>query len=159
MPASYERGVTRIEDLVDLEQIELHQAQPMVRPRGIRTLDGHGSSYKESGMARYPKESGMSLFHQPVQNQLDDPYSGGHDDLQFDKDLGHDYRHIPVKTHESYEKAQSNPKDCNCMYIYDHVKECDICKRFYKPDVTPYLIIILILIIACAMMAKKLFNF
>ncbi len=154
MPASYER-VTKIEDLPDLEQVDISQAQPMVRQRGIRATDRMGTA---------PKESGMSYYTQPVPDvyQVDDPYASGYD-LQFDEDLGKNYRPKPVPIYEQYEKGQmcSNqcPKECNCVYIYEHVKECDICKRFYKSDITPYLVIILILIIACAMMAKKLFNF
>jgi len=153
MPASYEK-VTRIEDLPDLDQLDnpISQAQPMVsRQRGIRTTDRIGNS---------PRESGMSHYNQPVPDvyQPEDPYATGYD-LQFDEDLGKNYRPKPVPTYEPYEKGQKCAKDCNCVFIYDHVKECDICKRFYKPDITPYLVIILILIIACAMMAKKLFSF
>ena len=149
MPTSYEK-VTKIEDLPDLEQVDLVQAQPMVKQKGIRVTDK---------IENTPKESGMSYYQQPVPHMYESeyPYAGGQHDLVFDEYLGKDYR--PKTTYEAYEKSQASPKDCNCRYIYDHVKECDICKRFYKPDITPYLVIILILIISCAMMAKKLFNF
>ena len=145
-----------VEDLPDLEHVDaVVQAQPMIqapsRQKGIREIDKMGS---------VPPESGMSYYHQPVPDEYEQqvPYSGGN--LMYDNSYAVGYR--PKNRHivEPFEQEkQMNPCDCNCKFIYEHIKECDICKRFYKPDTTPYLIIILILIIACAMMAKKLFNF
>ena len=156
--------VTMIDDLPDLEQINpISQAQPMVSkpPRGIRTTDKMGS---------VPQESGMSYYQQPTPDvyETQDPYYDGGNNRQFDENLDSNYRpktrsdarNNNDQLYEPYEREPREPTkpcDCNCKYIYDHIKDCEICKRFYKPDVTPYLI--LILIIACAMMAKKLFNF
>jgi len=144
--------VTMIDDLPDLDQIDpMSQAQPMVaKQRGIRTTDRVGS---------IPQESGMSYYQQPTPDiyESQSPYSG--ENPMYDRDLGRNYRPKSGPLFEPYESMAVKPCEYNCKCIYEHVKECDICKRFYRPDTTPYLIIILILIIACAMMGKKLFNF
>lgn len=133
MPASYQK-VTKIEDLEDLEELyeldEVTQPQPMFsRPAVSRHIRTHDI------VGHSQKGSGMDNYQRKQ---------------EVDRE--------PYPVYEPYEQSQPCAKDCNCAYIYDHVKECDICKRFYKPDITPYLVIILILVIACAMMAKKLFN-
>jgi len=59
---------------------------------------------------------------------------------------------------EPYEPADHSHSHYNCKDLYGHVKECDICKRFYRTDNTVYLIIIAILLIACTLLAKKVMN-
>ena len=158
---------TRIDELPDLHDdnptnfythdIQSAQAQPMYKPRAIRNRGGQSDVPLESGMnINYPKNSGTSLYDQPFTTTNENGYEGGEiTHTNFDT-LNKHYQ--PTIISESYEHP-SNPNECNCKYIYEHIKNCDICKRFYKPDTTAYLIIILILIIACSMMAKKLFNF
>jgi hypothetical protein len=46
----------------------------------------------------------------------------------------------------------------SCQDIYFHIENCPMCKKFYKPDNTMYLIVILILIIACTLLLKKVLN-
>lgn len=46
----------------------------------------------------------------------------------------------------------------SCQDIYYHIDECPMCKKFYNPDKTIYLIIIAILIIVCTLLLKKVLN-
>ena len=132
--------VTRIEDLPDLDPQPPVNIHRFIRPP-------ENDPYPESGMS-YGR---MAAPNSPLIDDMPMP-------MPMEPSMPI-YQPKIENTYEHYERDKTvDPKDCSCKYIYEHIKECDICKRFYRPDVTPYLIIILILVIACAMMAKKLFT-
>lgn len=138
----YQR-VTMIDDLPDIDAVDMpQQSQPM-------TNQYVSTKIRPSSL---PMESGMSMYNLPPRGGNYVPENDAYGQ-QFDNRLGNDYRPKPA-TYEGY----TSHCDCNCQHMYDHVKNCDICKRFYNPSTTHYLILILILIIACALMAKKLMN-
>lgn len=47
---------------------------------------------------------------------------------------------------------------CDCRSVYDHIIACPICKKFYVNDNTIYLIIIAILVVACALLLKRILR-
>ncbi len=47
---------------------------------------------------------------------------------------------------------------CDCRTVYDHIYNCPICKKFYVNDNTIYLIIIAILVVACALLLKRVLH-
>ncbi len=46
----------------------------------------------------------------------------------------------------------------SCMSIADHVSGCPICSRYYDTDKTIYMVIIVILLIICALLIRKVLN-
>lgn len=46
----------------------------------------------------------------------------------------------------------------DCRNIYDHISKCPICAKLYKQDNTMYIIFIAILIIACALLLKRVLR-
>lgn len=45
-----------------------------------------------------------------------------------------------------------------CIAVADHISCCPICSKFYRCDNMPYYIIILILVIVCGLLIKKLLD-
>ena len=142
-----------------IDEIDLRQVDPMQQSE-------HGGENISPQLQRFirPQSHGMPQkleYYEPDNanfQQIDQAYSGNSPSL-VDTSIGYKSRNIPYKISpplmEPYEPAHSH---YNCRDLYEHVKECDICKRFYRNDNTVYLIIIAILLVACALLAKKVMN-
>ena len=164
MKGTYQK-FTPIQDLPELRQIDPIQqsvAQPEygsnqgeVHPKLQRFIraQSHGMPTHQQ-VEYYEQDSGN---FQP----MDESYSG-QSNGSTDLSRGYRSKQVPdnlspplMSNMEPYESVHSH---YNCKDLYEHVKECEICKRFYKRDNTVYIIIIAILIIACALLAKKVMN-
>ena len=49
-------------------------------------------------------------------------------------------------------------EDISCITIANHIKECPICSRFYNNDHSIYIISIILLIIVCILLVKKIIE-
>jgi len=65
---------------------------------------------------------------------------------------------IQQKPVEIIEPVMSSASSFSCQDIYYHIENCPMCKKFYKCDNTIYFIVILVLIIACTLLLKKVLN-
>ena len=162
MRGNYQK-VTPIDQLPELHQVD-SEFQPEVQQ----------PEYSSSLGQVNPKIKRFIRQNSPVVNEPHDEDTGtnfqtadqaySESSLYGSKDLSRHYKAVqhpyklspPVMSYmEPYELSQSH---YNCRDLYEHVKECDICKRFYRTDNTVYLVIIAILLIACALLAKKVMN-
>jgi hypothetical protein len=50
------------------------------------------------------------------------------------------------------------PEDISCLTISNHIKNCPICSKFYNSDYSIYIVCIILLIIVCALLVKKLIE-
>lgn len=71
------------------------------------------------------------------------------------------YQQIPQSNQNlQYQENKENKYlDINCLNISHHVKTCQVCGSLYKPNKTPFWIIILILIIIICFLGKRYINF
>jgi hypothetical protein len=161
MRGNYQK-VTPIDQLPELHQVD-SEYQPEVQQPEYSTSTGQV----------HPKLNRFIRQNSPVVNETYDQDTGTNfqtadeaysESLYGSRDLSRQYKPVqhpyklspPVMSYmEPYESDHSH---YNCRDLYGHVKECDICKRFYKTDNTVYLVIIAILLVACALLAKKVMN-
>lgn len=124
--------VTLIEDLPELEQVE--KTENNIQDDRVRRFLRPGSNIK-----KLPPQSGMYIDspEMEMQMQIQPP----------------PVYHRDEKIVETY----TPPKIC-CQDVYDHINDCQICKKFYKTDNTVYLIIIAILTLVCALLLKKVLK-
>jgi hypothetical protein len=140
--------VTMIEDLPELDQVDVNSqsiAQPESSEMGRKI-----NRFIRSNVKNLPPESGMQLYYQ---SGVEDDDTGYGIPVMMDQSQNVASNYRPAIS-ESY--CNNNPVCCQDMY--NHVKDCYICQKFYKTDNTIYLIIIAILVIACALLAKKVLN-
>lgn len=135
--------VTMIEDLPELDQVDVNSqtvAQPPDPDLKLRR-------FIRNTTQNMPPESGMQMYSQAydAENEYGIPTT-------MDQTMGPHYR---PKIMEPYTCSETT---ITCQDVYGHVKECHICQRFYKTDNTIYFIIIAILVIACALLSKKVLN-
>ena len=67
-----------------------------------------------------------------------------------------------VNNPQRQQQLQSHPEDYSslltCTDVYKHVSGCEVCNRLYSHDNTIYVVIILLLVVACLILSKKAFN-
>lgn len=71
------------------------------------------------------------------------------------------YQQIPQNSHQQYQenKEDKNLSCSSCLNVSDHVKFCPVCSGLYKPNKTPFWIIIIILICIICFLGKRYVNF
>lgn len=57
-----------------------------------------------------------------------------------------------------FEPPQFNPLFMNCRDVAEHVTACPVCSKLYTCDKTIYIVIIILLVIACIILTKKLLE-
>ena len=61
---------------------------------------------------------------------------------------------IPSHSKENNVTSQS----MTCLDVHDHIMQCPICSKFFKFDNTVYIIAIVVLIIICILLLKRVLN-
>jgi len=140
MPPSYQR-VTFLEDLPELETLEPSMDEQTDRNESIkrRFLKNHHSPLSQSGMSSDQEMMSMQMQGPPMGFPIRS------EQLQIQRGS------------EIIEPVVSRPS-FSCQDIYYHIEDCPMCKKFYKSDITMYLIVIAILIVVCALLLKKVLN-
>jgi hypothetical protein len=68
----------------------------------------------------------------------------------------------PTLPQQIFQPQQSQqhilPEDISCLTISTHIKNCPICSKFYNSDYSFYIICIILLIIVCSLLVKKLIE-
>jgi hypothetical protein len=54
-----------------------------------------------------------------------------------------------------YKMAADSP---SCITVAEHIANCPICSKFYNNDKTPYIIAIIILLLVCILLIKKVLD-
>lgn len=128
--------VTMIEELPDLQDVENSYNRQYNSPHEEdiqkyqrHIRNGHTPS-QESGMMS-PLPLPPPPPHQPHQH----------------------YRQLPQM--ESVNPALAG---ISCLDIASHVGDCPICSKFYKNDITAYIICIVVLAIICLLLLKKVLD-
>ena len=166
MKGNYQK-FTRIEELPELQQIEPMQ-QSVAQPEYATS---QGDVHPKLQRFIRPQSHGMPMTNLPVEFyeqapghfETEDMAYSGNPPGAYDLSQGYRSKQVPINVSPPAMKSNMEPYEpdhshYNCRDLYGHVKECDICKRFYKSDSTVYLVIIAILLVACALLAKKVMN-
>jgi hypothetical protein len=129
------RGVTPIEDLIDLDNEERNETIGKVRNRAIRNLGMNG------GMSEYEK-----VYSQPPPPQ------------QRQIEPEHSYLPPPPQAYHHQHVNMPSYENISCLVISDHAHNCPVCSRLYNTDKSIYIVIISILVIICIIMLKKVLE-
>jgi hypothetical protein len=61
----------------------------------------------------------------------------------------------PVKHHRNH---FFEPEELSCMTVANHIKDCPICSKFYNCDNSIYIVCIVLLIMVCVILLKKIIE-
>jgi hypothetical protein len=139
------QNVTFIEDLIDtdtllagpMEMDDRQSYNEQIKNRHIRKHNHHHMNDAiNGGRQMVPHIENIQYIEQPMPMQ--------HMPMQ----------HMPMQ----HMPMQRYDEEISCMTIAQHVKNCPICSKFYNPDQSMYIIAIIVLIIICIVLLKRLID-
>jgi len=128
-------GVTPVEDLADIEQMEQMASSKMKQLHIPPVSSGMVSPHPSQQFIQQIEQQPMSASVYPQGMMMSSPY--------VDMD------------NESIKEVNSN---LNCLDVCDHIKTCPICTKFYKNDNTVYIVVIIVLIIISLLLLKNVLD-
>uniref|UniRef100_A0A6C0KPS6 Uncharacterized protein n=1 Tax=viral metagenome TaxID=1070528 RepID=A0A6C0KPS6_9ZZZZ len=148
--------VTPIEDLVpDIDDVDgsginkpNHMLSPQQTQLSRRFIRKNSVMMPESGMLSNPYEQ-FSYGSEPAEPPASIPQNNVFRNSSI----------IEFPSQPQFQPPQMmQPHVFSCQDIFYHIESCPLCKKFYKQDNTVYLIIIAILVLACALLIKKVLS-
>jgi hypothetical protein len=144
---SYQTGVTFIEDLPELEDLEgSRHHQSAVRG------NHHHSSYPGADMLP-PGEA--NRFQKFIRKDNEPPHS---ESGMSARDLQAPQIVSPMEHFEKHNTMAPTRDSPSCLDVADHVENCPICSKIYKSDQTIYLIAIVVLAVIAIILLKKVLD-
>ena len=158
------KNVTFIDDLIDTDTLmsggvsadyiskgnmERDEYTNQVQNRHIRKQDKDMSYAMNGGMIQSaPIRENFQI--QPFQQSQFQPFQ----QQNFQQ---------PFVFEEPIIKQQRNnhffePEELSCMTVANHIKDCPICSKFYNCDNSIYIVCIVLLIMVCVILLKKIIE-
>ena len=160
---NYPSGVTRIEDLPDVDDLENYGG-------GSGRYSGYGAAYghNETQHASPYDRPGISPSDDQIRSKIRN--TGG--PIPAESGMGNSYQ-SREQMHENY--MMQRPQQAlgsrvermempdyrptlSCQDIAEHIKNCAICTKFYGSDNTIYIIVIIVLAIICILLMKRVLD-
>jgi hypothetical protein len=116
-----------------------------------------GSIYPSDPRMRYPVEVTNSSFNEDEMGEIGNidsqNYRYGPRSYALDRNNKHNH------SYNSYDSLEGfSDRRLNCLDVANHVKSCPICSKFYDNDKTMYIVAIIILVIICIILMKKVLE-
>ena len=144
------QNVTFIEDLIDtdtllagpMEMDDRQSYNEQIKNRHIRKHNHHHMNDAiNGGRQMVPHIENIQYIEQPMPMQHMPMHQMP-------------MQHMPIQ----HMPTQRYDEEISCMTIAQHVKNCPICSKFYNPDQSMYIIAIIVLIIICIVLLKRLID-
>lgn len=149
------QNVTFIEDLIDtdtllggpMEMDDRHSYNEQIKNRHIRKHNHHHMNEAMNGGRQIvPHIENIQYIEQPMPMQ-----QMPMNQMQM--------QHMPMQHMPMQQMPmQRYDEEISCMTIAQHVKNCPICSKFYNPDQSMYIIAIIVLIIICIVLLKRIIE-
>jgi hypothetical protein len=154
-------NTTSLLDLDEMEQMEMINDRNNMNPTRKPEFPPY-TDYRRNGtnvdkfirpnMNQPLQESGM----RPRQNQEFNQIPGvGNGNMQPQPLIIPNISMVEDKMVSLHEKLKGTP---SCLEIADHISMCPICSRFYRNDSTIFVIAVVILVIICILLLKRVLN-
>jgi hypothetical protein len=144
------KNVTFIDDLFDVSSIQTpsNYMDEVNNERDSYQSQIQSKHIRKHKDASYGMNGGMQndFFPLPPPTQIYQPQQIYQQPQQI-------YQHQPQQIY-----PHQFSEDISCITIANHVKECPICSRFYNNDHSIYIISIILLIIVCILLVKKIIE-
>lgn len=149
------KNVTFIDDLFDAESLmpeksdyiskgnlERDEYASQIKNRHVRkhsdnTFALNGGSYPEMPKQDFQPFTQLQMYQEPMRMQ---PYQE------------------PMRMQPYQEPMRMMSEEISCMTIATHIKDCPICSRFYNCDNSMYIVCIVLLIIVCVILLKRIIE-
>ena len=150
------RNVTFLDDLPELNDLEKTNSNKNVYNPNTSIAPKYKRFIKKS-RTRIPDQSGMnpknvlSSHHHPHSHaQENEDNEHMHEENQLFQSPN-----INNMSPKNYRDLNTTPVN-TCLDVASHVENCPICSQLYKNDRTLFIITIVILVVICALLLKKI---
>jgi len=163
---SYHHRTTPISSLPELDDIESrhnghpqenHPNQPNVAKyiRNNHQLSSHSGMNSVSHQPQHPNQHPNQHQHPNHQQYQNHNPKQNNEQVMFMEEY-----EVPKKDdNESRDNKYKMPNHSpSCLEVAEHIANCPICSKFYNSDKTPYIIAIVILLIVCILLIKKVLD-
>jgi hypothetical protein len=159
------KNVTFIDDLVDMDSLtggsdyiskgnmERDEYTNQVQNRHIRKHD-KDLTYAMNGGIMQPNIPQLSHHNQHNQHIRENFQLQPFQQLPQHFPQQIIYEEPVIKNHRPFYDAE----DLSCMTIANHIKDCPICSKFYNCDNSIYIVCIVLLIMVCVILLKKIIE-
>lgn len=167
-----QRGVTAIEDLPNLEDLEPHRGDPVPVTAMIRERPGPNGQNMEQ-YQKYIRTNSPSMTQSGMRMEGYGPIHTGHHLATYNLEgygpPNPGMQHATLQPREMYMSPPEpkiipqlpmgpDPLSISCIDIARHIQDCPICSKFYNNDRTVYVIAIVVLSIVCLLLLKRVLN-
>jgi len=153
---------TPIENLMNLDDIF---QQPMQSMEGYPRPPHVNSNFNEQMMSEINERQGQTrTLQNKIRNNTDfrKALNGGveiQEEYQFGPRITQPPAVVEPYQQEAYAYEPYQPDhQLSCINVARHIKYCPICSKFYENDKSPYVICIIILVIICIILLKKVIE-
>lgn len=152
-------NITLIENLPELDDLESyngkHPNHPGVDNINNKFIRQHHQISKDAGMDPRNK-------HGNINNYPNISYDSNFKNNQEMQYYDNENNQVPYKEN-NLEKLEPNKlntqtEPLSCISVAEHIANCPICSKFYNTDKTPYIITIIILVLICLILLKKVLD-
>jgi hypothetical protein len=126
-------NVTRIEDLPELSSIENNERAEHHDKINKKFIRASQELHGDSGMTMSNSTAGMVNQNRNYQSEYDVPYYN-----------------------QALQDYPSPVSQISCINVSDHVKNCNVCGRLYRSDNVGYIIAIILLVLVCLLLLRKI---
>tara|TARA_B100001093_G_C26770373_1_gene989862 strand:- start:462 stop:1025 length:564 start_codon:yes stop_codon:yes gene_type:complete len=181
-------GVTLIEELPELNQIEQYgnrdeeQRYAMEKSASNKVRKQDNYLPREAGMGSSLTHGGAAMHaHNPIEgyNGYAAPYGQPMPSYNYPMLVQNPYYNVPPPqySHAAAYYGNTNPQGypqgyfrenytdntpsggCNCLSCAEHISNCPICKKLYKFNKVPYIIVIVILTLLVLALLARVITF
>ena len=142
-----------------IQKYENHQTQPYENHQ-TQPYENHQTQQiqkYENQIQEYQQQNSYNQNQTNQQNQQNQNYYKPYNNHKqyYNDDSYQDDNKLPY--YNNYHNIPSN-SPYSCLDISSHIENCPICSKFYNTDKTIYVITIVILIIFCIILIKKIID-
>lgn len=159
---SYHNRTTQISSLPELDDIESRhygQVQHPNQPNVEKYIRNHHQTSPFSGMTPVHNQQQYPNYQQQPNQQLHPNHQNNNQEQNNEQMIFMEEYEAPKKDdNESRDNKYKMPNSPSCLEVAEHIANCPICSKFYNSDKTPYIIAIVILLIVCILLIKKVLD-
>jgi hypothetical protein len=152
---SINNNTTPIDMLPYLDDIEsnkqgMHSSQPDIKKIQNKFLKNNHYPPSDSGMNTNIGYRSKHEENNTIYDNYKVPYKS-EKIPQYEEQQEQQEQQQQIK----YKMAADSP---SCITVAEHIANCPICSKFYNNDKTPYIIAIIILLLVCVLLIKKVLD-
>ena len=164
------KNVTFIDDLFDADSVntgddfiskgnqERDSFSNQIHNRHIRSHDKNISIAMNGGSSIVPQQHFQHQQHHHQHHPVREDFIPFDDNYQYAQFFQNDPQPQQQFSYKRKQPSFYDEDELSCMRIATHIHDCPICSKFYNSDNSLYIVCIVLLIIVCIILLKRIIE-